>query len=66
MANLNFNKSIIGGRITQDLELKQTTSGTSTLAFSIAVSRKMDKNKTDFINCKGFWQGRGEYCPIFA
>lgn len=53
MANLNFNKTILGGRITQDLELK-TAGSTNVLSFSIAVQRKMDKNKTDFVNCKAF------------
>lgn len=54
MASLNFNKSMLGGRITHDLELKTTQGGSITLAFSIAVQRKMDKNKTDFVNCKAF------------
>lgn len=54
MANINFNKSMLGGRITHELELRATTTGTSALAFSIAVQRKMDKNKTDFVNCKAF------------
>lgn len=53
MANINFNKSILGGRITQDLELK-TAGSTNVLSFSIAVQRKLDKTKTDFVNCKAF------------
>jgi single-stranded DNA-binding protein len=44
MASLNFNKSMLGGRITHDLEMKTTQGGSITLAFSIAVQRKMDKN----------------------
>lgn len=39
MANFNFNKVIIGGRLTSDPELKTTPSGTSVTSFSIAVNR---------------------------
>lgn len=54
MANVNFNKVFIGGRITNDLEMKMTQQGTGVLSFSVAVQRRLDKNKTDFINCKAF------------
>ena len=54
MANINFNKSMLGGRITNDLELKYTPQGMGILAFSIAIQRSNDKQKTDFINCKAF------------
>ena len=54
MANLSFNKVMLGGRITHDLELKQTPQGMGILSFSIAVGRKNDKDKTDFINLKAF------------
>ena len=55
MANINFNKVILGGRITNDLEMRMTQQGTGVLAFSIATQRKNDKNKkSDFINCKAF------------
>ena len=55
MANINFNKVILGGRITNDLEMRMTQQGTGVLVFSIATQRKNDKNKTsDFINCKAF------------
>ena len=40
MANFNLNKVILGGRITADPEIKQTTSGTSVLSFSVAVNRR--------------------------
>ena len=39
------------GRITKDLELKTTTSGKSVCSFDIAVTRKFDKEITDFIPC---------------
>ena len=50
MANFNFNKITLGGRLTADPELKQTQSGQSVTTFSIGVSRKFAKNgECDFI-----------------
>lgn len=43
MANFNFNKVILGGRLTADPELKQTTSGTAVLSVNIAVNRRFQK-----------------------
>ena len=37
MANFNFNKVILGGRLTADPELKTTQSGISVVSFSVAV-----------------------------
>jgi single-strand DNA-binding protein len=62
MANLNLNKVILGGRITADPELKQTPSGVSVCSFSIAVNRKVGKDKeqqADFFNCKA-WRSTAE------
>ena len=48
MANFNFNKVIIGGRLTADPELKTTSSGISVTTFSVAVNRKYQaKNAED-------------------
>lgn len=63
MANLNFNKAIIGGRLTADVELKMTPSGVSVCTFSVAVNRKVAKDaeqKTDFINCVA-WRNTAEF-----
>ncbi len=63
MANFNFNKVIIGGRMTAEPELKQTTSGIPVLTFSVAVNRRIAKNteqKADFINCRA-WRERAEF-----
>ena len=61
MANFNFNKTILGGRITADPELKTTPSGVSVTSFSIAVKRKNTKeDKTDFINCIA-WRNTAEF-----
>lgn len=59
MANFNMNKVILGGRLTADVELKQTQSGVSVCSFSLAVNRKVGKDqekKTDFINCVAWRQ----------
>ena len=63
MANLNFNKVILGGRLTADVEMKQTPSGVSVCTFSIAVNRKVGKDaeqKTDFINCVA-WRNTADF-----
>lgn len=44
MANFNFNKVMIGGRVTSDPELKQTQSGISVTTFGVAVNRR---NRSD-------------------
>lgn len=54
MANLNINKVILGGRLTADPEIKALPSGMSIATFSIAINRKNDKEKADFINLKAF------------
>lgn len=62
-ANFNFNKVILGGRLTADPELKQTTSGISVCSFSLAVNRKVGKDqpqKTDFIDCQA-WRQTAEF-----
>jgi single-strand DNA-binding protein len=60
MANLNLNKVILGGRITADIELKQTPSGVSVCTFSIAVNRKGKEAQTDFIDCVA-WRQTAEF-----
>lgn len=65
MANFNFNKVILGGRLTQDPELKTTSSGVQYVNFSIAVNRaysKGDENQqtADFINIIA-WRQRAEF-----
>lgn len=40
MANFNFNKVILGGRLTAAPELKQTPSGVMVTQFTVAVNRK--------------------------
>ena len=54
---------ILLGRITKDLELKQTPNGTSVLAFTVAVERNYSKGEdkqSDFINCVA-WKEKAEF-----
>ena len=44
------NKVVITGRITKDLELKETKKGTKVCEFTLATNRPMDREKADFIN----------------
>lgn len=60
MANFNFNKVILGGRLTADPELKTTTSGVSVASFGIAVNRryggKDQEPQTDFFKVTAYRQ----------
>ena len=60
MANFNLNKVILGGRLTSDIELKQTPQGVSVCSFSIAVNRKGNDAQADFINCQA-WRQTAEF-----
>ena len=63
-----YNKVILMGRITKDLEIKTTPSGVSVLSFSLAVERnytpKGEERKTDFINCVA-WRNTAEFISKF-
>ena len=65
MANFNFNKVILGGRLTADPELKTTQSGIAVVSFSIAVNRRFTRNaaqqnETDFFNVTA-WRQTAEF-----
>ena len=69
MANFNFNKVILGGRLAGDPELKTTAAGIHTTSFTIAVKRRYsgkDSGKsageapTDFISCTA-WRSAAEF-----
>ena len=64
MANFNFNKTILGGRLTADPELKTTPSGVSVTSFTVAVNRrgkgKDGETQADFINVTA-WRGLAEF-----
>ena len=60
-----FNKVILIGNITKDLELKQTPNGVSVCSFDIAVNRKMNKDEVDFISIVA-WRQLAEFvCKYF-
>ena len=68
MANFNFNKAILGGRLTADPELKQTQSGISVVSFTLAVNRRYQSHSADgqaqqtadFISCVA-WRQTAEF-----
>ena len=63
MSNLNLNKVVLAGRLTNDVELKQTQSGVSVCSFNIAVNRRFAKDQeqtADFINCTA-WRQTAEF-----
>ena len=62
MANFNLNKVILGGRLTADPELRQTSSGTAVTSFFIAINRPRSNDgtvKADFISCAA-WRSTAE------
>lgn len=65
MANFNFNKVILGGRLTADPELKTTPSGISVTSFTVAVNRRVssknsEEAQADFINVTA-WRQTAEF-----
>ena len=55
-----MNKVILKGRLTANPELRKTPSDISVCNFSIAVNRRFDKEKVDFINCEA-WRQTAEF-----
>ena len=55
-----MNKIILKGRLTNNPDLKQTPNGVSVAKFTIAVNRRFDREKTDFINCEA-WRNTAEF-----
>ena len=53
-----MNKCVMIGRVTKDIELRQLSTGTSTIEFSIAVKRAFKnangEQESDFFNCVAF------------
>ena len=63
MSNLNLNKVVLCGRLTADVELKQTQNGIAVATFTLAVNRRAVQGKpqeTDFISCQA-WRGTAEF-----
>lgn len=59
-----LNRAVLMGRITRNIELRQTPSGVAVVNFSIAVDRNYqpdkDNKQTDFINITA-WRGTAEF-----
>ena len=59
-----MNKVILIGRLTKDVEMRQTPNGVSLARFSIAVTRRFKNSNgeydADFINCIA-WRKTGEF-----
>lgn len=59
-----MNKVFLKGRLTNEPELRQTPNGVSVSKFTIAVNRRFDREKTDFINCEA-WRNTAEFISKF-
>lgn len=55
-----MNKTILTGRLTADIEIRQTQSGLAVTSFTLAVKRPREKDTTDFINCVA-WRQQAEF-----
>ena len=65
MANFNFNKVILGGRLTGDPELRSTPNGVQVTSFTVAVNRRFSggadqQSQADFINVVA-WRQTAEF-----
>ena len=60
-----MNKIFLIGNTTKDPESGTTSSGVPYCKFTIAVNRKFEKDKTDFINIVT-WRGIGETCSKYV
>ena len=68
MANFNFNRVMLGGRLTADPESRQTANGTSVVRFTIAVNRRFNKDSSqsqaDFFNVTA-WRSTADFVSKF-
>lgn len=55
-----MNKCLLTGRLTADIEIRQTQSGLAVTSFTLAVKRPREKDTTDFINCVA-WRQQAEF-----
>lgn len=59
-----LNRCILMGRITQDLELRQTSKNTDVLTFNVAIERSFNKQgeerQSDFITCVA-WNKQAQF-----
>lgn len=55
-----MNKCLLTGRLTADIEIRQTQSGLAVTSFTLAVKRPREKDTTDFITCVA-WRQQAEF-----
>lgn len=51
-----INRVVLVGRITADPEVRKTQSGLSVCTFTVAMNRRFDKEKSDFVRCTAWRQ----------
>ena len=56
-----MNKAFLMGRLTRDPELRYTQAGVAVCTFTLAVDRRMAKDKTDFLEIVA-WRNTAEFC----
>ena len=59
-----MNKVFIVGRLTKAPELKTTPNGISVTTFSVAVTRRTNREESDFLNVVA-WRGLAESCAKY-
>lgn len=55
-----MNKTILTGRLTADIDIRQTTSGLAVTSFTLAVKNPRVKDKTESIPCVA-WRQQAEF-----
>ena len=59
-----MNKVFIVGRLTRDPEHRTTPNGISVTTFSVAVTRRTNKEESDFLNVVA-WRGLADNCAKY-
>ncbi len=57
---MSLNSIVVMGRITKDIEVRYTPSGTPVANFTVAVDRDYEKDKADFLDCVA-WRNTAEF-----
>lgn len=57
---MSLNSIVVMGRITKDIEVRYTPSGTPVANFTVTVDRDYEKDKTDFLDCVA-WRNTAEF-----
>lgn len=59
-----MNKAFLVGRLTKEPELRTTQSGISVAIFTVAVTRRTNRDESDFINIVA-WRGLADNCAKY-